>query len=83
MSAPESSSNFSGRYSEENLWQKTHPFALTAGKEVMEKVLTLYHAAMDRDTPAWARTVILSTLGYFILPLDAIPDMVPGLGYRG
>ena len=31
--------------------------------------------------PAWAKTVIVGALTYFISPLDAIPDILPGLGY--
>ena len=41
----------------------------------------LYYAAQREDTPAWAKAVIYGALGYFILPLDAIPDVMPGIGY--
>ena len=44
-------------------------------------VLTLYYCLLDPDTPAKARTVILGALGYFIVPLDSIPDVVPAVGY--
>ena len=27
------------------------------------------------------KVTIVSALGYFILPLDAIPDLTPGVGY--
>ena len=33
------------------------------------------------ETPAWAKGVIYGALGYFIFPLDAIPDVVPVVGY--
>ncbi len=32
-------------------------------------------------TPKWARRVIYGALGYFVLPLDAIPDLAPLVGY--
>ena len=35
----------------------------------------------DRDTPTWAKGVIVGALGYLILPTDMIPDMIPGVGY--
>ena len=35
----------------------------------------------DPNTPAWAKTVIVGALGYFIFPMDAVPDLVPGVGY--
>lgn len=35
----------------------------------------------DEDTPIWAKTTIMGALGYFISPLDAIPDITPFVGY--
>ena len=68
-------------YSESSLWKKLRRYAAIAGKELVEKVLTLFETLRDRDTPAWARAVIIGALGYFISPLDAIPDVIPGAGY--
>lgn len=68
-------------YSEESFWEKISTFALRAGKEIVEKALVLYYCLLDLDTPAWARTVIVGALGYFILPLDAIPDFTPLTGF--
>ena len=31
--------------------------------------------------PGWAKALIVGVLGYFILPLDAVPDFVPVAGY--
>jgi uncharacterized membrane protein YkvA (DUF1232 family) len=64
-----------------SFWNKVKNFAKAAGKEVIEKVLWLYYAAQQPATPAWARTVIYGALAYFVLPLDAIPDFVPVVGY--
>ena len=50
---------------------------IKAGKEVIEKALILYYCLQDDDTPAWAKTTIIGALGYFISPIDAIPDLVP------
>ncbi|HCL3894797.1 TPA: DUF1232 domain-containing protein, partial [Pseudomonas aeruginosa] len=41
----------------------------------------LYYAAQTPQTPAWAKATIYGALGYFILPVDAIPDVLPGVGY--
>jgi uncharacterized membrane protein YkvA (DUF1232 family) len=68
-------------YSEESMWAKLAGFAKTAGKEVVEKVLTLFEALKDKDTPGWAKGVIVAALGYFISPVDAIPDIVPFAGF--
>lgn len=72
---------FAGNFSSNNLWQKLLSQAKTAGSEVVEKVLWLYYAAQDPHTPRWAKTAIYSALGYFIFPLDAIPDFVAVFGY--
>ena len=71
----------SGQYSDNNFWQKITAFAAQAGREVVEKALTLFYAAQRPETPLWAKTVIYSALAYFILPADAIPDFVPLAGY--
>lgn len=68
-------------YSENSFWEKVKNFALAAGKEVIEKVLQLYYTMQAPATPAWAKAVIIAALGYFISPLDAIPDVIPGIGY--
>ena len=38
-------------------------------------------AAQDEKTPLWAKTTIYGSLGYFISPIDAIPDITPIAGY--
>ncbi len=68
-------------YSEESFWEKLGKYAVTAGIEVVEKALFLYYAYLEPETPAWAKTIIVGALGYFILPLDAIPDVIPVVGY--
>ena len=75
------SDDYSEHFSEDSFWEKVKKYALMAGKEVIEKALVLYCACQDPDTPAWAKAVIISALGYFILPLDAIPDFTPIVGY--
>ena len=71
----------SDEYSDDSLWKKLGVFARKAGVEVVEKVLTLYETLKDEDTPRWAKGTIISALGYFIAPLDAIPDLVPLAGF--
>lgn len=68
-------------YSEKGLWNKIKKYAKIAGKELIEKVLWLYYAMQRPDCPAWAKAVIIGALAYFILPTDAIPDVLPGIGY--
>lgn len=74
-------SDYAKDYSEDSFWTKLGNYAVTAGKEVVEKALMLFEALKDKDTPAWAKGVIVAALGYFISPVDAIPDVIPFIGY--
>lgn len=68
-------------YSDEAFFQKTTKYAKVAGKSLIEKALWLYYAMQRPDCPLWAKSAIIGALAYFIFPFDAIPDMVPGVGY--
>ncbi|MFT3849290.1 MAG: YkvA family protein [Propionivibrio sp.] len=72
---------FENEYSDKRFRQKIAAYARSAGKEVVEKALWLYYSAQHPKTPGWAKSVIYGALGYFIFPLDAIPDLTPVAGY--
>lgn len=76
-----SDNKFEKEFSENSFWDKTKNFAKVAGKIVLEPALKLYYSAQDSDTPIWAKTTVYSGLGYFISPIDAIPDVTPIIGY--
>ncbi len=78
---PPPASEFSRQYSEKKFWDKLVVYAKSAGTEVVERALQLYYAAQEPDTPAWAKGVIIASLGYFISPLDAILDVTPIVGF--
>ena len=77
----EQETDYSKEYSDDSFWEKVRKFALKAGREVLEKALILYYCLQDPDTPARAKAVIVGALGYFIWPLDAIPDLTPVVGF--
>lgn len=72
---------FEAAYSEHRFRGKLKRYAKAAGKEVVEKALLLFYAAQEEKAPAWAKGTIAAALGYFIVPLDAITDLAPGIGY--
>ena len=74
-------SEYNKEYSDESFWGKVKEFAIKAGKEVIGKALILYYCLQDSDTPLWAKTAIIGALGYFISPIDAIPDITPIVGF--
>lgn len=53
----------------------------TVGVKLTYSALLLYYAYERKDTPAWARRVILGSLAYLLSPFDAIPDLTPFLGF--
>ncbi|MCI0572632.1 MAG: DUF1232 domain-containing protein [Myxococcaceae bacterium] len=65
----------------DTLFQKVTRAARSAGRHVIEKVLWLYYALEAPGTPAWAKSTIIGALAYFVLPVDAVPDFIPGAGY--
>lgn len=81
MSENQQVSTFEENFSERGFWDKVKNAATTAGAVVVEKSLALYFCASDPDTPVVAKSLIFGALGYFILPLDAIPDVFVGIGY--
>jgi len=64
-----------------SFWRKLQGMVAIAGHKTLFSSLVLFNCLKDRDTPAWARGVIVGALGYLILPTDLIPDMLPGAGY--
>jgi uncharacterized membrane protein YkvA (DUF1232 family) len=68
-------------YTEQGFWEKLRNFAKSAGREVVEKALLLFYAGQEEKAPAWAKATIVASLGYFIMPLDAIADLTPAVGY--
>lgn len=72
---------YAGKYSESGFWRKLRRHAGSAGKEIVEKALLLYYALQNPTTPGWAKAVITGALGYFIWPVDVLPDVMPGMGF--
>lgn len=68
-------------YSERKLWNKLRRTIRVAGRELIEKALLLYFVLRDPHAPVWAKTTVIAALGYFIAPIDAIPDLLPGVGF--
>ena len=52
-----------------------------AGTKIILVALALYHCLRDPDTPSRYKAILAAALGYFVVPLDAIPDLVPVFGY--
>ncbi len=57
-------------------------FGRAAGRlPIAEDVVASYYCALDPNTPRRVRTMLLAALAYFVLPADAIPDILLGIGF--
>lgn len=60
-------------------WVKVRRFG--AKLPFVEDLLAAYYCAFDRDTPLQVKAALVGALAYFVLPFDAIPDMLPVIGF--
>ena len=63
------------------LFQKLSRVAKKAGIKAVWCVLVLYYSLQSSNVSSKDRKLIIGALGYFILPIDLLPDFVPFLGY--
>lgn len=68
-------------YSESELWKKIGEVAKMAGLRVIYYVLLLYYSLQSDTVTLKEKALIIGALGYFILPVDLVPDFIIGLGY--
>lgn len=68
-------------YSEEGLWNKMASVAKNAGVKVIYMSLLLFDTVVSPHTSIMYRSIIFGALGYFILPIDLVPDFLPVIGY--
>ena len=68
-------------YSEPKLFDKIKKFAKKAGIKVIYLALLLFYTLQQTETPRKAKSVIIGALGYFIFPMDLIPDFIPIAGF--
>lgn len=45
------------------------------------EALAVWYCARDDATPVAAKGMMLAALAYFVVPTDAVPDFIAGLGY--
>jgi uncharacterized membrane protein YkvA (DUF1232 family) len=44
-------------------------------------LLSVYFSARDEETPLRSKGLMLAGLAYFVLPTDALPDIIAGIGF--
>ena len=81
MNPPKDIEKYGVHYDETSLFNKIKTAARKAGIKVVWCALVLYYAVTASGLTSRERALILGALGYFILPMDLIPDFMPFLGY--
>lgn len=62
-----------------SFWRKARRVA--AHIPFAEDLLAAYYCAFDRDTPLPVKATLVGALAYFVLPVDAIPEVLPVIGF--
>ena len=68
-------------YSEDGLLDKIKSCVKKAGANLIYDVLQLFYVAQNPNVPMKIRAATIAPLGYFISPIDLIPDLTPVVGY--
>lgn len=72
---------YQNNYSDESFWDKVKGVLKSAGLPLIYKAFQLYYVMKRPDCPIHIKAAIVATLGYFISPIDLIPDFVPFVGF--
>ena len=67
-------------YSTDKFVNKVKKYGANIGYKALYNVAILYCALKSPDLPKEHKLMILGVLGYFILPIDLITDMLPAVG---
>ncbi len=67
------------QYVRENFEEKIQ--SLRGGIRLAKHVLALFRYMTDEAIPWYKKSIVVAALVYFIMPVDAIPDMLPLIGY--
>ncbi|HEY2756000.1 MAG TPA: YkvA family protein [Pseudolabrys sp.] len=62
-----------------DFWRKLRGIA--ARLPFAQDLLAAYYCAFDRETPLAVKASLIGALAYFVLPADAIPDVLPVIGF--
>lgn len=76
---PKDFTKYSSHFSELSFMQKVGRVGELLGDTILMPVLKLYYILLEPSVPKQTKLYIMGALGYFILPIDLLPDFLPGL----
>jgi len=68
-------------FSESSFWNTVQSYSKKIGIKSVHAALLLFYAFKRKETPTWAKNIIIGVLGYLIAPIDLLPDLTPFIGY--
>lgn len=72
---------YADKYSDESFLDKVKSAVKKAGAGLIYKALQLFYVTQNPKCPTKIKAAIFAALGYFIMPLDIVPDFAPIVGY--
>ena len=73
--------NYSKNYSDSKFWKKIKSIATKASSKAVYYALLLFYTLKASNVGFDKKALICGALGYLILPVDLIPDMLIPAGY--
>lgn len=73
--------DYAKHYSDKEFLEKILNYAKAAGIKVIYGGLLLFYTLQNPSLPKKLKALVMGSLGYFILPIDLIPDFIPMAGY--
>ena len=80
MKPPKDIEKYAHYFSEQKFTEKIARFAKRLGIKAVYWAFVLQYALFGSNVSGKDRAIILGALGYLILPVDLIPDFIPGVG---
>ena len=72
---------YTNYFTDSKFWEKMKEVAKKVGLKVTSYALIIYYVLQKDEVPLKDKIIITGALGYFILPVDLIPDFIPIAGY--
>jgi len=64
------------------LLERIKGYLAGSARKVLYAALLLFFSYQDKDTPGWAKRIVLGSLAYALAPVDLIPDLTPFIGFQ-